>query len=88
MQTNLALLNSGAALKQRRSVETTAGPEPFKHPALDGLDNLTDMPIAEVLTKARLAKFASQLDMAEIMRWRPRNVRYGDSDCEKYADSD
>ena len=88
MQTNLTLLNSSAASQTPRFTSPTDDREPFQHVALEGLEYLTDTPIAEVLTKARLAKFASQLDMAEIMRWRPRNVRYGDSDCEKYADSD
>lgn len=76
MQTNLALLNSPTASQTQRLMSSTDDRVPFQHPALDGLENLTDTPIAEVLTKARLARFADKLGMAEILRWRPRNVRY------------
>lgn len=50
------------------------GRTPFEHPALEGLPNLTSIPISEVLTKQRLAQLATSYGIAEVTRWKPRNV--------------
>jgi large subunit ribosomal protein L15 len=48
---------------------------PFTHPALEGLTNLSDVPLKEVLTKTRLAGLATAVGMREIIRWTPKDVR-------------
>jgi hypothetical protein len=47
---------------------------PFQHPALEGLQNLTSIPLSEVLMKHRLAQLATSYGIAEVTRWKPRNV--------------
>ena len=74
MQTNLVLLNSSAATKTQRLVKTNDDRRVFEHPALEGLENLTDVPINEILTKQRLATLAAQMDMPAVVRWLPRLV--------------
>jgi len=49
---------------------------PFTHPALEGLTNLTDAPIAEILTKYRLGAIATKAGMRDILRWQPRLVSF------------
>jgi len=74
MQTNLVLLNSSAANKTQRLTKTDGDRAVFEHPALEGLENLSDVPINEILTKQRLATLAAQMDMPAVIRWLPRIV--------------
>jgi large subunit ribosomal protein L15 len=72
---NLALLHSPMATKTQSLPDSSDGRVPFAHPALEGLANLSDVPIGEILTKSRLAGFATVIGMREIIRWKPKNVR-------------
>ena len=75
LQTTVALLNSETATQTQSPPSPSDDREPFAHPALDALANLTDASIREVLTRSRLAQLASQMGMREILRWKPRMVR-------------
>jgi len=74
LQTNLALLVSPTATKTQSLPNPSDDRTPFTHPALEGLANLTDVPLAEVLSKRRLAGLAQSIGMQEIMRWTPKDV--------------
>ncbi|PBP20170.1 RNase III domain protein [Diplocarpon rosae] len=74
MQTNIALLQSTVATKTQSLPDQFDKRVPFEHPALNGLANVTDVPISEVLSKERLGLLATQMGFPEIMRWQPRNV--------------
>lgn len=76
LQMSLALLHSPVATKTQSLPNPEDDRVPFKHPALEGLANLTDVPVGEVLTKKRLAGLATQMGMQEIIRWKPRMVRW------------
>jgi large subunit ribosomal protein L15 len=41
---------------------------------LEGLANLGDVQVSDILTKKRLARLATQMGMPEVMRWKPKNV--------------
>ena len=75
LQTIVALLHSETATQTQSPPSPSDDREPFAHPALDGLANLTDASIRDVLTRSRLAQLASQMGMREILRWKPRMVR-------------
>ncbi|PVH79596.1 hypothetical protein DL98DRAFT_516024 [Cadophora sp. DSE1049] len=75
LQTNIALLQSPTANQTQSLADPSDDRLHFVHPALDGLPNLTDVPISEILTKDRLGPLATQMGMREIMRWTPRNVQ-------------
>jgi large subunit ribosomal protein L15 len=75
LQTNLTLLHSPTATKTQSLPDTSDDRTPFTHPALEGLANLSDVPLAEVLSKTRLAGLAKANGMQEIIRWTPRDVR-------------
>ncbi|KAF4628837.1 hypothetical protein G7Y89_g9314 [Cudoniella acicularis] len=79
LQTNLALVQSHSGTQTQSALVASDGRQPFTHPALEGLANLSKTPIGEVLTKTRLANLATQLGMREIIRWRPRNIDKLDS---------
>jgi large subunit ribosomal protein L15 len=72
----MALLHSIAATQTQSLPDLADDREPFTHPALDGLANLTDVPVSEILTKRRLAGLATQLGMRDIIRWKPRVVSH------------
>lgn len=71
---NLALLHSPTAAQTQIEISTDDDRTPFQHPALEGLPNITNVPIADILTKTRLARLANQKGMQEILRWKPRMV--------------
>ncbi|KAF7884935.1 hypothetical protein EAF00_010753 [Botryotinia globosa] len=76
LQTSLVLLQSPVATKTQLPQETdgqgTEVEEPFSHPALDGLPNLTNVKVDDILSKERLANLATQIGMPDIIRWEPR----------------
>lgn len=76
LQTNIALLQSPVANQTQSSADPSDDRLHFAHPALDGLANLTDAPISEILTKERLGPLATEMGMRVIMRWTPRNVSF------------
>jgi large subunit ribosomal protein L15 len=71
MQTSLALLQSPVPVKAGESQDNR---EPYKHPALEGLPNLSNTSIDHSLGKKRLASLATQMGMVDIIRWVPRLV--------------
>jgi large subunit ribosomal protein L15 len=74
LQTTLAVLHSPVATQTQSLPDSEAKHQPFTHPALEGLANLSDVQITDILTKKRLARLATQMGMPEIMRWKPKNV--------------
>lgn len=75
LQATLALLHSPVAMQTQSLPDPQDESQPFTHPALEGLANLGDVQVTDILTKKRLARLATQMGMPEIMRWKPRNVR-------------
>ncbi|KAL3445255.1 ribonuclease-III-like-domain-containing protein [Aspergillus insuetus] len=50
----------------------TYGREPFTHPALDGLDNLSSSTKKYLTSKVNLAKVAQEYELQTVLRWTPR----------------
>jgi large subunit ribosomal protein L15 len=75
VQTNLALLHSPTATNTQSLPNPNDDREPFRHPALEGLANLTDVSLRDVLAKSRIAGLATAMGMREIIRWTPKDVR-------------
>ncbi|OJJ06980.1 hypothetical protein ASPVEDRAFT_65518 [Aspergillus versicolor CBS 583.65] len=48
------------------------GREPFSHPALKGLDNLTSNTKKFMTDKSKLAEIARQYELEGVLRWSPR----------------
>ncbi|KAH6665636.1 ribonuclease-III-like-domain-containing protein [Halenospora varia] len=74
LQTNMALVHSPIATQTQSRPARSDDREPFTHPALEGLANLSEVPMGQILTKERLANLATEWGMREIMRWKPRNT--------------
>jgi large subunit ribosomal protein L15 len=70
LQTTLALLQSPVKIPE----DTTDPREPYTHPALEGLPNMTGTSIEHTVGKKRMASLASQMGMVDIIRWVPRMV--------------
>ncbi|POS83569.1 hypothetical protein EPUL_003260 [Erysiphe pulchra] len=75
LQTNLMLFST-PVVNQSESLAgiESEGRVPFEHPALGGLKNLFDPPLTIVLSKDRLASFATSVGMRSIIRWYPRMI--------------
>ncbi|TAQ83971.1 hypothetical protein B7494_g7697 [Chlorociboria aeruginascens] len=69
LQTSLELLYSSEIQRQASRKSFDDDRVPFTHPALDGLVNLTNVPLSEVLNKSRMAQLAGRMGMREILRW-------------------
>ncbi|KAL4883028.1 ribonuclease-III-like-domain-containing protein [Aspergillus karnatakaensis] len=73
LQASLALAQSPANTYST-PVADSFGREPFTHPALDGLDNLSSSTKKFLTNKSRLAEIADRHDLRKVLRWRPKKV--------------
>ncbi|KAL2833498.1 ribonuclease-III-like-domain-containing protein [Aspergillus pseudoustus] len=70
LQSSLALVQS--PVNTQAATPDPFGREPFTHPALEGLPNLS-LPTQKYLTnKDHLAKLAQDYQLEEVLRWSPR----------------
>lgn len=72
LQTTVTQLHS-ASDKGPSASSSSDGRVPFTHPALEGLNNATSIPRAEILSRERLGGLARQMGLAEVIRWKPRD---------------
>ena len=75
LQTSLALVSGSS------TPETEAAPPPdqygripFTHPALQGLDSLTEHNKSSVIDKRRVAGLAEEYGLDTVLRWKPKRV--------------
>ena len=57
-----------------RSSEDAHGRQPFTHPALEGLDSLTNSTKMMLTSRLKVAGLAQKYGMHNILRWSPRKV--------------
>lgn len=69
LQTSLALLNMPPAPSSLSSGERG---DIYEHPALDGLENITQFSKNAILEKSRLAGLATAYGINQVVRWKPR----------------
>ena len=50
------------------------GREPFRHPALEGLESITEHGKATILDKKRVGGLAEQYGLDAVVRWKPKRV--------------
>ena len=48
--------------------------EPFRHPGVDLLPRLTEENRLRITSKLRIATFAQNCGLADVLRWKPRKV--------------
>lgn len=53
------------------------GRVPFEHPDLERLNRLLEQPVPDVLNLDAVATLARQAGLVQVLRWKPRMVRYG-----------
>ncbi|KAL9128769.1 MAG: hypothetical protein Q9217_002618 [Psora testacea] len=73
LQTTLALVHGSS----RRPIHIPADAydrEPFKHPALQGLDSLTDHNKAISTDRERIAQLGERYGLDSVLRWKPRKA--------------
>lgn len=73
LQTSLALVQNPAN-SAGPVAEDPHGRQPFAHPALEGLDSLSDSMKVLLTGKTKLAQLAQKYDMQSVLRWSPRKV--------------
>ncbi|KAF2023654.1 hypothetical protein EK21DRAFT_118565 [Setomelanomma holmii] len=79
LQTSQALINSPQENYWPRDGKGMSEPDkfgrrPFLHPALNGLQGLTDEAEGAVLNKTRLAPVAERYGLDKVTRWTPKNA--------------
>lgn len=73
LQTSLALIH-GASADTFTPTPDQYGREPFSHPALQGLDGLTENAKSIVTEKRRLSQLAERYGLDDVLRWKPKRV--------------
>lgn len=74
LQASLALVqNPGNASSS--TTPDSFGREPFAHPALEGLKNLSASTKSILTSKPKLAELAQKYELQKVLRWSPRKVR-------------
>ncbi|KAL4862301.1 hypothetical protein BDV12DRAFT_178981 [Aspergillus spectabilis] len=73
LQASLALAQSPAGT-YGTAVPDSHGREPFTHPALEGIDNLSSGTKKFLTNKSRLAEIAQRYNLQSVLRWRPKKV--------------
>ena len=58
-----------------RPAKDPYGREPFQHPSLDGINNLSATTPNDVLQIPKMHKLAMEIGLAKVLRWKPRLVR-------------
>ncbi|KAL4917988.1 ribonuclease-III-like-domain-containing protein [Aspergillus aurantiobrunneus] len=71
LQASLALAQSPANISGPVAPDSY-GREPFAHPALEGLDNLSANTKKFMTSKPRLSEVAAQYELQSVLRWCPR----------------
>lgn len=79
LQTSQALINSPQEHQWPRDADGVPlndefGRKPYLHPALNGLEGLTDEAESLVLSKSRLAPIAERYRLDKVTRWTPKRV--------------
>jgi large subunit ribosomal protein L15 len=80
LQTSQALINSPQENQWPRDADDKPakdkyGRRPFVHPALNGLQGLSEEAETKVLNKARLSQLAERYGLDKVTRWTPKRVR-------------
>lgn len=73
LQASLALVRdtpSAQTIPEKDSYDRT----PFQHPALEGLESLTDDARSHVVSKKQLAQLGQKYGLQDVVRWEPKNV--------------
>lgn len=66
-----------ALIEQPSQVQPyTKKPKQYRHPAMRGVDNVSEFAKNKTLDKERLASLARQYGLDAVVRWKPRNVSW------------
>jgi large subunit ribosomal protein L15 len=79
LQTSQALINSPQEHQWPRDADGVPlndefGRKPYLHPALNGLEGLTDEAESLILSKSRLAPIAERYRLDRVTRWTPKRA--------------
>lgn len=73
LQTSLALIH-GTSAPTTSTADDGYDREPFRHPALEGLDKLTEDQKLQITKKSRLSRLGERYGLDRVMRWKPKKV--------------
>lgn len=74
LQASLALVQNPENAPTTNPPKDKYGREPFVHPALQGLNNLSLNTKSFLTDRAKVAELAQKYDMPRVLRWNPRDV--------------
>ena len=73
LQVTLALVAGSPAAEHAMGLDQY-GRKPFRHSALEGLENLTTSRKRAFTEKTNIAGVAARYGLADVVRWKPRRV--------------
>lgn len=76
LQASLALVQTPETGAKTHPPKDEYGREPFSHPALQGLNNLSLNTKSILTDRSKVAELAHKYDMPKVLRWSPRDVGY------------
>lgn len=84
LQASLALVQSPSTAANAAAPDAH-GRVPFTHPALDGLNNLSQGMKDFLISKTQMAELAQKYELQKVLRWSPRKVSFpfhpGEREC-------
>jgi large subunit ribosomal protein L15 len=75
LQTSLSLAQERPT-HPTKIMEDPFGRTPYRHPALEGLEELTHDTRSNIINKKQLAQLGQKYGLQNVIRWAPKNVRY------------
>lgn len=73
LQTSLALIHNSSTTDRPPAIDQY-GREPFRHPALDGVNGLSEHTKTLLIEKKRMAQLAQTYGLDSVARWKPKRV--------------
>lgn len=74
MHTSLALLSSPPTPSLLQTPAGAESRQPYEHPLLESLPNLSSTTHSHVLGKSRLSQLGKEAGLQGVLRWKPKKV--------------
>lgn len=74
LETTKSILTSKIAEQETRPDRFNR--EPFSHAALHDVDKLSYLQPSQIMNIEKIARFATDVGLAEVTRWKPKMVRH------------
>ncbi|KAB8360793.1 hypothetical protein FH972_024527 [Carpinus fangiana] len=75
LQTSLALIDAPKVTGASSAAVDSFARTPYRHPSLSNIESMRKDTKSELLSKVRLSQLANRYGLADVIRWKPKQVR-------------